>query len=332
MKKIKIAIIFLVLLVIGFFVYKNFISSSTKKVESANVARGNLEEKLTISGKVDADEHATLQFQLGGKLTGIGVKEGDYVKKYQWIASIDQRQTQKTLDKYMNTYLKTRWTFDQTKDDYKNSIISDSIKRIIDKAQFDLNNAVLDVEIQSLSLELSSLYTPIEGLVVRVDNPYVGSNFYLPTQAQFEVVNPKTMYVSVSADQLDVVKLHKEMQGTLVLDSYPDENLLGEISNISFIPKTGETGTVYEVKFTFNSDSSDYKYKMGMTGDVTFTVNKRNNVLYIPSKFIKTENDNKYVNTQNNGKKVKTTVKTGMETDTDTEILSGLSEGETVYD
>lgn len=221
------------------------ISKSNSTKEKVSVSQGTLEEKMTISGAIDASEKITLRFQTGGRLTWVGVKEGDFVKKYQSIASLDQREVRKNLEKNLNTYLKTRWDFDQAhKDTYKDQVISDPIKRILDKTRFDLNKSVLDVELQNLSIEYANLWSPIEGLITHVSSPLAGVNI-TPSQAEFEIINPETIYFSASADQSEVVKLKEKMAGELTLDSYPESTFSGKIANISFIPKSGESGIVY---------------------------------------------------------------------------------------
>jgi RND family efflux transporter MFP subunit len=336
--KIKAMLVLLLFLTLGYVVYNNFFSQvNIKKTESAKVKRGDLKEETTISGEIAADEHITLRFQTSGRLTWVGVKEGDYIKKYQGIASLDQRQLKKTLEKYLNTYVNERYDFEQTHDDYwqEQYALSDGLKReaerIIKKSQNDLNSTVLDVELQNLSLEYANLWSPIEGLVVRVDTPFASVNI-TPAQAEFEIINPQSIYFSATVDQTEVIKLKEKMKGQLTLDSYPEKNLRGEIKNISFTPKTGETGTVYEIKFSINKANKDYQYRIGMTGDLTFTTKKIKNVLYLPIKFIKSANGKKYVDLVKNGSKVKTYITTGMETDNLIEITSGLSEGELVYD
>lgn len=326
-------IIALIIIGISLYIYNSFFSSNkTKLKESVQVTSGTLEDKLTISGHIEADEHVILRFQTSGKLAWVGVKEGDYVKKYQAVASLDKNELKKNLDKELNDYLKTRWDYDQAaKDTYKDKVITDTIKRAIDKTQFDLNNSVLDVEIQKLSVELANLWTPIEGLVIRVTNPYAGVNI-ISTSTEYEIVNPETVYFSSLADQNEVVKLKKDMSGELILDSYPDKTIIGSIKNISFTPKTGETGTVYEVKFSFIEDNSDYRLRLGMSGDVSFVTRKKENVLYLPVKFVKSDKEKKYALVKRNGKEEKISVNTGMETDNDIEITGGLTAGETVYD
>jgi len=333
-------IVVIILLAAGLIVYQNITSTSSndKKDNPYTVVRQNLQDSLTLSGKVDADEHAVLRFQTSGMMSWIGVKEGDYVKKYQGLASLDKAELEKNLKKYLNTYSKYRWDYDQEKEDeqIKNTggLSEDARRealRSLDKAQFDLNNAVLDVELKDIALKYAYLYTPIEGLVTRVDIPFAGTNI-TPAGAEFEVINPKTVFLSATADQVDVVRLKEGLTGEITFDAYPETTIPGIISKIAFVPKTGESGTVYEVKVTLSADNTNYQYRYGMTSDINFILNEKENVLAVPSNYVKTEKNKKYVMRKENGKKVKVYVQTGEEIDSNIIITSGLKKGDIVVD
>lgn len=341
LKKRWYIIILIILAITGFFYLK--LSSSPangkngKKQAPYVVKRQNLKETLSLSGSIDAGEKVTLRFQSSGRISWVGVKVGDYVKKYQGVASLDQRELKKTLEKYLNTYVNERYDFEQTHDDYwqKQYALSDGLKReaerIIKKSQNDLNNTVLDVELKNLALEYSNLWTPIEGIVTKVGSQFAGVNA-TPTQAEFEIINPKTVYFSATADQNDVVKLKEGENGEIILDAYPDKPLSGKITMISFVPKEGETGTVYEVKIILDEANNLYKYRFGMTGDASFTQKEKKDVLSIPSNYIKSEKGKKYVMKKKNGGKTKAYITTGEEIDNSIEITSGLLPGDTIYD
>lgn len=331
-RRLKLILILLGAAILVSVISRNFLGKSSKKTEPTKVRQGVLEEKLTISGTIDAEKKVTLRFQTSGRLSWVGVKEGDFVKKYQGIAALDQREVRKELEQELIDYSKTRNDFEEARrDTYKDKVLTDTIKRVLEKNQFDLNRAVLDVEIQNLSVEYANLWTPIEGIVTKVAAPYAGVNITAAT-SEFEVVNPNTVYFSANADQTEVTKLSEGELGELTLDAYPDATLSGSIKSISFIPKSGETGTVYAVKFIFNDDNSSYKYRIGMAGDLSFVTKRKENVLYVSSKFIKSQNGKKYVTVKRNGKEEKVEVKTGMETDTDTEVTSGVAAGEVISD
>lgn len=207
----------------------------------------------------------------------------------------------------------------------------EGVKRIVEKSQFDLNNSVLNVELQDLALEYSRLWTPIEGLVTKVDAPDAGLNI-TPTGAEFSVVNPKSIYFVATADQSEVTKIKVGMEGEISLDSYPDQKLTGKIVNIGFVPRSGESSIVYEIKIPLGLDNSEYKYRLGMTGDISFVMSEKADVLALPSKYIKTEGGKKYVWAQKNGKREKVYIEVGENIDGNIEIKSGLTEGAVIYD
>jgi len=304
--------------------------SKNNKSKTYTVKRQNLTETLTLSGKIQAEEKVTLRFQTSGKLNWVGVKEGDYVKKYQAIATLDQYEVKKKLEKELNDYLNERWDFEQTHDDYEGRVVTDAIKRILEKAQFDLNNTVLDVEIQNLSVELATLTTPIEGIVTRVTSRYAGVNI-TPAQSEFEVVNPAAIYLSVAADQTEVTKIKREMETELTFDAFPQEKFAGTVESIAFAPKAGESSTVYEIKITLNEPNTDYRLRLEMTADALFVVNEKNDVLAIPSTWLKEDGEKRYVLKGLGRKKVKTYLETGDEWDSYVEILKGLAEGDVIY-
>lgn len=333
--KKKYIIIGLIILSILGVILKFTVFADKKPVDTAVVKKGELIKGLTLSGKIEANEHAVLQFQTGGLLSFVGVKKGDYVKPYQTIASLDVRTAEKNLRDKLLDYSIQRLTFDQTKEDNLNrtpeQALNDKMKRVLQDNQYDLDKAVLSVELKQLANELSYLNTPIEGIVTRVDTPFAGVNIYIPSQAQFEVVNPSTIYFSVNADQTEIVSLKEGTEGYVTFDSYLDEKVKSKIELISFTPKKDESETVYEIKAELRDiKNSNYKYKMGMTGDITFVIERKENSIYLPVKFIKSDEKGKYV--LMGDKKEKIYIKTGLETDSDIEITQGLTEGNVVYD
>lgn len=331
-------IILIVLAFAGFFLMrKSAVEKQQKKENIYAVKRKTIRETVSLSGEIAAEEKATLRFQSSGRLAWVGVKKGDFVKKYQTIASLDQRDIKNRLKKYLNTYVSQRLSFEQTRDDYWNKqfdlseTIRRSAQRSLEDSQYDLENSVLDVELQSLSLEYANLWTPIEGIITGLDVPQSGVNI-TPAGAQFEVVNPKSVYFSASVDQSEVVKLREGLTAEISLDAYDGEKISGSIYFIAFSPKQGETGTVYEVKIRLPGTNDSYRYKLGMTGDATFMVKERKNILAIPQSFVKSENGKSYVYTKQQEKKKKTFMKPGEEVDSYLEIKDGLQEGTVIYD
>ena len=319
------------LIIILFLNLKNNFLNQKNKTNSYQLKKEDVKEFLSISGQLEAEEKAILRFQTSGRLAWVGVKEGDYVKKYQLIASLDQRDLKNRLQKYLNTYVKQRLTFEQTKDDYwqkqfdLSEVVRKKSERILEQNQYDLENTVLDVEYQNLIIENANIWTPIEGVVVRVDVPFSGLNI-TPAQAEFEIINPKTLYFSATADQTEVVSLKQGQKGKIIFDSFPNEEFDGEIYWIAFTPKKGESGTVYQIKIKF--DPKGYDFKLGMSGDVEFLIKEKKNVITVPQGYLKKDKKGDYVNLIKNGKVNKIYIKKGEEIDGKVIIQEGLKEGD----
>jgi len=331
--------IFLIGALIGGFFYWRNVQAKTAEIEtkSYTVVRQDLSDYLTVSGAIDASEKATLRFQTSGKLAWVGVKEGDFVKKFQVVASLDQSDLKNRMNQLLNTYMKTRWNFEQAQDDNENwqtDLMSDAereaIKRVLDKEQYDLNNSVLAVESQNIAVKLMNLWTPIAGLVTHVDTPQSGVNV-TPSTASIEVVNPLSIYLSVTADQTEVIKFKVGQKGKILMDAYPEMEITGTVERIGFIPKEGETGTVYEILIKLDRENTDYALKMGMTGDATFVFKELKGVLVVPSSYVEIKDGKKYVNKLMGDKRIPTVVTTGLEMDGQTEITNGLSENDVLY-
>lgn len=331
-------LVLIAILVGGFIFYKNSSNTAAKnKVDSYTVKRENLKEVLTLSGEIDAEEKASLKFQTSGRLAWVGVKEGDFVKKYQTLASLDQRDIKNRLTKYLNTFSKSRNNFEQTKDDNWNLQydLSESIRqeavRVLKNNQFDLENAVLDVEYQNLSLEYANLWTPIEGIVTHVSVPFAGINI-TPAGAGFEVVNPKTLYFSVAAEQADVISLKEGDIGDISFDAFPEKKFKATLYYVSFSPKEGETGTVYELRLKLDERAQELALKLAMTGDVDFLIKQEKNVLSVPSSFIRKDGKGNYVYVGSSDKKVKKYIDISQEIDGKYVITNGLQDKEIIYD
>jgi HlyD family secretion protein len=313
----------------------SLVTSQETNNEIYKVKRNELIETLLISGEVDAHEKATLFFPTGGKLAWIGAKEGDKVKKYQGIASIDKRDLEKRLQSSLNTYMISRWDFEQAKDDNKNSEyidgdLGEKFRRLIDKAQFNLNNAVISVELQALANEMSYMYSPIDGIVTKVGATNVGENML--ATSTFQVVNPESIYFSAIADQTEVPIILIGQTAQITLDAYEEEKIRGIVRSVSFTPESGDTGTTYEVELDMETPNQNLKYRLGMTGDVEFVTKIKRNVYAVPLSFVKTDKTGKFVYIMDGNKKVRKLVTTGDEGGDMIEIKNGVAQGDILVD
>ncbi len=305
---------------------------TTASITTTTVARHNFSKTLSSSGKTKAEKAVELKFQASGKLTWVGVKEGDTVKAYQALAGLDRREVQKNLEKALRDYSSERNDFEQTwrvtyDGKTPNDAFNDTVKRILEKNQWDLEKAVLDVELKHLSLEFATLVTPISGIVTHIDTPVAGVNI-TPATAVFAVADPSSLLFEANVDETDVGSLTIGQQAAITLDAFPDATYSGTISYISYISQQSSGGaTVFPVKITFASPEN---LRIGLNGDITIVTDQKDDALTVPTEAIREEKGETYVYKKLNGKYEKIKVTTGTKNEDEVIVTEGLTEGDTV--
>lgn len=329
--KKKIVFIPLVAIIVFFAGKYLLIDSRKPPPESAVVKISDVKEELTLSGKIGASEHAVLNFAIAGKVNWVGVKEGDWIEKGQAVATLEKETLEAALRQAWQTFIAAKAESDKYydgRDRNKAESYDEKIERTdLDAAQ---NKAYDSIRIAQENLKSAVLYSPIEGLVVSAEPSLAGVNV-TSLNSSYEVVNPSTIYLKITADQTEVGGIEKGRMGEIIFDSYPEQTIEGEVDSISFIPAKDETGTVYDVKVVLkNVDNKDYKYRLGMTADINFVIKEKKNVLTIPVKYVNSDDKGKFVLVGKDKKKKY--IKTGLEGADSIEITEGLVEGDTVYD
>ncbi len=332
-KKKKFWIISIIVLAVFGFAYFKVLSLKSGAVVSIEIKKGTVEEVLTLSGEISADEYAKLTFPSSGEISWVGVKEGQEVKKDQALTKLDTVVLNAVYQQARATLRAAEATVenihDQVKDHSGDETFAQKDARTTAEATKD--RAYESYIAAEYNLRNSLLISPFNGLVTYLAHPYPGVNV-LMTETQIEVINPESIYFDVAGDQSEVIDITKEQKVTIVLDSLPEEKLQGTVDFIGYTPKAGEAGTVYKIKVKFLKDNFDFnKFRIGMSGDAKFILSRKENVLYVPPKFISSDPKGKYVNLGKLNNKVY--VQVGIEGEDSTEIISDkIKEGDIVFD
>lgn len=311
-------------------------ASITKSaIKTAVVRRTTFEKTITSSGKTKAKKAVDLKFQTSGKLTWVGVKEGDHVSAFQAIASLDSREVQKNLEKALRDYASERNDFEEMwRVTYKgtsnpDSALTDTVKRILQKNQWSLDKAVADVELKNLSVEYATLMTPIAGIVTQVDTPVAGVNI-TPATAVFQVVDPDSLVFEASVDEVDVGAVALGREATVMLDAYPNAPFTGSISSIAYAAKASSGGaTVFPVEIAISASASS-PLRIGLNGDVSIRTSTISDALIVPAESIREEGDKWFVYKKSGTGYNKVFVEVGDRSDSGVVIRSGVGEGDEV--
>ena len=304
------------------------VRKSDWKLEISKVEKGQLTETIPASGEVAAEQSADLSFQTSGKLAWVGVKEGDWVVKGQAIASLDKKQLELRLEKYLNVWEREFTEFDDTSESVKDEVLIDSIRRIKERAQIDLDQTQIDVEIQNEVIRLATLTVPFSGIITKA-NFFPGVNV-TPSTAIYTIVNPYLLYFEAEANEVDVTSLFKGQNVILRLDAYPNDKFEGKIKKIDFASTITSTGgTSYKVKVNLPTNKN-LRFRLGMNGDAEFVVREVNDVLLMSVTALVEETEKYFVWTIEEKRAKKVEIEVGVSSFDEVEIISGLKKGDII--
>lgn len=138
------------------------------------------------------------------------------------------------------------------------------------------------------------------------------------------------LIVKANVDETDIGTVREGQRVIINLDAYPDVHADGTVDLISYESTTENNVTMYVVEILPKTVPS--VFRSGMTANVDIITNTKEHALLLPSDAIYIDNKTNYVWYMKNKKSdpQKKTVATGLFDDQYTEILSGLTEKDTV--
>lgn len=298
-------------------------------VKTVQVKQDSITESITASGSIDSETSVNLNFLAGGKLVYVGAKRGDEVTAGQTIASLDQRTLKKNFEQALRDAHKQRNAFDEVQEDNQNrkpyQALNDSMRRVLENNQYDLDEAIASLELQQITTEQSYLTSPIDGILIRADAPVPGVNVAATTT--YTVADPQNLIFEIEIDEADIGKITLGMPVTVTIDAFPNDTVPLEITNIDFASHTTDTGgNVYTVEAKL-PPNTNLQYRIGMSGDAEVIIAKKTGVLTIPLSSL-IDNNNVYVKTAKGFEKRR--IETGLQSDIYIEVTKGLKKGEEV--
>ncbi len=138
------------------------------------------------------------------------------------------------------------------------------------------------------------------------------------------------LIVNAQVDETDIGKVKNGLKAQLTLDAYPDKTFPGKVSQIRYEAITVNNVTMYNV-YVLPVKVPGFM-RSGMSADVEFTVDSKEDALLLPTEAIKTENGQSYVLVADpaNKKPKHVEIQTGLVDGKQTEITDGLQEGDQV--
>jgi multidrug efflux pump subunit AcrA (membrane-fusion protein) len=142
-----------------------------------------------------------------------------------------------------------------------------------------------------------------------------------------EIVNTKTLTMTVAFSESDISKVHVGQAATVTLDALSGVELAAHVGSISLVGTTSSSVVSYDATLTL--DQSDSRVKPGMSASASVVTGQASGVT-LPNAAVTGSGSLATVNMLQNGKTVSRQVVVGLRGDTRTQIISGLKAGDQI--
>ncbi|MGA8170496.1 MAG: efflux RND transporter periplasmic adaptor subunit [Methylocystis sp.] len=311
----------------------------------ATVARGDIKINRDGLGNVTPIANVIMKTQLNGYLTQVAFKEGQMVKKGDFLAQIDPRPYEVLKQQYEGQLRHDQGFLDQARADlkrYSALLKQDSIARqqaenqiwVVKQYEGSVKSDQAQVDNQALNLTYAHIVAPITG---RVGLRQVDAGSYVTTGDANGIVlitqiDPISVIFSIGEDYVQEIIAGVKANGELQVTALDRSNVnVLAVGKLDTLDNTVDTTTgMFKLRAEF--ENKDDKLFPNQFVNVRVLVGTRKNVLVMPSAAIQTGATNgsfAYVVREDNKVAVQPIV-LGVSDAGMVEIKSGLQEGDKV--
>ncbi len=203
------------------------------------------------------------------------------------------------------------------------------------KQSLELANQSVALARQSLTqaqknLAKATISAPFAGVITAV-GAEVGDTV-TPALTIANIMDPGSMELIIELDEIDVPAVKIGQDVIISLDALSATEFAGVVSAIFPVPKEVGGVVLYDIEITLNVPE-DSGIRIGMSASVDIILDQRSSVLLIPNRALdEDEAGNTIVHVVIDEESQERSVTIGVSDGFDTEILSGLTEGEMVIE
>lgn len=250
----------------------------------------------------------------------------EQIAELQKEIMIQNQLVEKTLLTATQTLESTNLSGSIAEQTYTNNL--KSYESAVSKAQTTLEQATEKLEAFEAFIGDGIVYADGAGMITELG--YEEEDYLVETGTLLSYASEENKTVSVDVSEEDIVAVQVGDKVTLSFTAYQDEVYEGIVSAITTTATSRSTATVsYPVEISIQGDTS--KLYGGMTADVTFVIEQKADVVYIPRKSVVEQNGSKYVYKKSGEEYVLSEITTGFTDGENVEVLTGLQENESYY-
>ncbi len=344
--------------------------SQKPSYQTAQVQKGTLIKTVTASGQVTNANNVQVTIQASGVVKQVFVKNGDVVSGGQTLATLtlDQSSQQKATAA-LASYLSAKNALDNANAKYNSlqntlftanqKFINDAVARDLEtndptyieenatwlQAEADYKNQATAVSAAQMSLAASSINlaqlsssisAPVSGVVkgltiapgAVVTVTSSSSSTTSTSQVLGSIYQEGPIQAQVDLSEIDSVNVSEGQKVTMTLDAFPNSTFTGKVLSINTNGVVSSNVTTYPAVIAFDSASNKIYPNMAVNAKIITKI--KDNVLLVPSSVVQTSNGEITARLLKNGQVTSVPVEVGDSNDTQTEIVSGINEGNQV--
>ena len=352
---------------LGWFAYQKMQPKNEVSFITEEVKRGKIAQTVSATGEIAATNLVDVGAQVSGQIKKMHVKIGDVVKEGDLIAEIDnvtQVNEVNTRKAQLQTYqaqlesAQVALKIAQRKySRYKSLASADAVSKEEFEATEDslatnrakikeLQSSIRQTQIAINTAEKNLGYTritaPSAGTVVSLvveQGQTINASQTSPTVVQIADLTSMTNKMQIAEGDATKVKAGQTVNFTIL--SEPDTPISAKLDSIdpglttmsqgSYSKSTDTTSNAIYYYARATVPNPEGKLAIGMTTQNTVEIASADNVLMVPTVAIKSKDGKKFVRVLGaNNQAVDREIQTGLKDSMNTEVKSGLNEGDKV--
>jgi len=222
---------------------------------------------------------------------------------------------------------------------FESSLVEESQRAAIRSSELNRDQSKIELQRAELNVQRMVIKAPMNGIVVMQSIVRTGGEFgqiregdqISAGQPFMSIVDPSSMVLNATVNQVDAERLRLGMRATLRLDAYPDIAMPGSLIGIGAMAKISafRASWVGEIPIRLKIDKMDPRVIPDLTGSAEIVVNTEKNVPLVSRAAIFDEEDGQVVFVQSpDGTWTKKKVETGLPNFTAVAIRSGVQKGD----
>jgi len=257
--------------------------SKDEQYRTEKVDRGNITMTVTATGTLSAVTTVQVGSQVSGVIARLYADFNSRVTKGQLLAELDPTPFQQQVEQRQADVTKSKVEAANTRINYDRQLrlvkagLSpqsdlDSARAAYEGANAQVQQSTAALNQSLTNLKYTKIVSPIDGIVV--DRQYdvgqtVAASFSAPTL--FSIAQDMTkMQVQADVDQSDIGRIAVGQPARFTVDSYPDQEFRGRISQIRLNATVTQNVVTYPV--IIEVPNPDEKLRPKMTANVTIDV------------------------------------------------------------